>query len=205
MWPLLETVDAEPARAPVRPRPPHRSARAENSGRSATATQLPLDQVLSESRRSPSDVRRPASVLDGPSALSAAPRTARRTAGRTRFGASPEPAQRSAASAPPTRPTQLTEGRRNGRVPVVDGMAWLGFVVLSELRQSRCVCRSIFVTRFLSTKRRSVRSMGFPQTAQMTVFGFLKNIAPPRSSLVETEQPGCDRLSDRLRNVLLDR
>jgi hypothetical protein len=46
--------------------------------------------------------------------------------------------------------------------------------------------------------------MGFPHAAQMTVLGFLKNMsASAKASLVESEQSGCHRLSDRLRNVLL--
>jgi hypothetical protein len=39
-----------------------------------------------------------------------------------------------------------------------------------------CVCRSIFVVRFLSTNRRSHGSMAFPHTAQTTGAGFLSHI-----------------------------
>lgn len=73
-------------------------------------------------------------------------------------------------------------------------------------RHSRWVCRSIFVTRFLSTNRRSLGSIGFPQAAQMTVFGFLKNMsASLRPSLVESEQSARHRPGDQLRHVLLHR
>jgi hypothetical protein len=49
--------------------------------------------------------------------------------------------------------------------------------------------------------------MGFPQAAQMTLLGFLKNMSTsPKASFVErsdAEQSACHRLGDRLRHVLL--
>jgi hypothetical protein len=38
------------------------------------------------------------------------------------------------------------------------------------------MCRAVFVARFLSTKRGSRGAIGFPHSAQMIGFGFLKNI-----------------------------
>ena len=57
-------------------------------------------------------------------------------------------------------------------------VVYLGFSDFSAaLWQVTWVCRSAFVTRFLSTKRLSLGSMGLPQAAQMAGFGFLKNMS----------------------------
>jgi hypothetical protein len=86
---------------------------------------------------------------------------------------------RIAGSSPIVARARQTEGLR----PIGDGSPTPGSSVLQEcaafsgLGQSRWVCRSIFVARFLSTNRRSLGSIGFPHEAQMTVFDFRKNMS----------------------------